>query len=269
MLTMKQPHPHDLHVQPRTLLPLLLLPRQHLSLSCLDLDTSQSTDFAPSRFYESHIKILDLESRMGSTQSVLVARSDSTGILYALERQLNGLYVVCKLGPWVELEQLARRASAICRSRVFPAKPESKPEEESTAFITPQIHKEQKKKRAAIEAIQSLVRKRAKPQPVAGAEPTPSATDSPDTSLEDATANGQATTSPKEPQPTDDAQSKLYPDTTVSDVPPTSQPITADGPQDVAGGIFDNIRTQYMEALYKSKVLYLIRSWKKCQTNRS
>lgn len=179
---------------------------------------------------------------MGSTQSVLVARSDSTGLLYAMERQSSGLYVICRLGTWVDIEQLARKATALCRSRVFPAKAELKQEEELSAITTPQLHKEQKRKREAIEAIQSLVKKRAKPQGDAS-----SGANSPNTSLEEPTQAAPVESKVQTVQSPQDLSRQVGEEV---DVPIGSQAVD---PQDVATGIFENIRAQYSEALYKSK----------------
>jgi hypothetical protein len=201
-----------------------------------------------SRFVESHIKILDLESRLGSTQSVLIARYDASGALYALERQPGGLYVMCKLGNWVELSQLAQAATAICHGRIFPAKPETKRGEDADAIITPQLHKDHKRKRAAIEAIQSLVRKKPKSEPTTPGE-EPSDLD---------TVPVAPTVEPTKPPA---VQTETKPTNNVavesSQNPSAGNAITATeeaAPSDLAASIFDNIRTQYFEALYKSMV---------------
>ena len=142
----------------------MLLPREHLPLACLDL-VSPDHDMPVSRLYESHIKILDLESRVDAAPSLLIARHDPNGTLYAVESHAAGRYVVCKLGPWTDLEALAANATAISRDRLRPARPETRPQPPAPApapsAATPQLYgKDQRKKRAAIEAIQSLMRKR-------------------------------------------------------------------------------------------------------------
>lgn len=112
---------------------------------------------------------------MGSTQSVLVARHEPTRTVYALERQTGGgggsLYAMCKLGAWVDVERLAQDATALCADRVFPpVKAEPSPSAPLTT-LPPHMHggSQHRKKRAAIEAIQSLVRKKPKSRP----EPQP------------------------------------------------------------------------------------------------
>ncbi|KAF7551684.1 hypothetical protein G7Z17_g4840 [Cylindrodendrum hubeiense] len=161
-----KPHPPNLHVPPRVLQPLMVIPREQLPLSCIDFNPSNA-ELSPGRLFESHIKILDLESRMGSVPVVLLARYDSSRNVYALERQDNGLYIACRLGSWVDLSSLAKHATAACHKRLrSTARPESRGRIGSTAMTTPQLQKDQKVKRAAIEAIQSLVRKRARSQSI-------------------------------------------------------------------------------------------------------
>lgn len=229
----------------------MLLPRQHLPLASLDFDPS-NFELPTSRFYEAHIKILDLESRLGPSRSVLLARIEPRGAVYAFERQTDGLYVVCKLGSWVQLETLAENATTICHDRVFPVKLEaSTSQNDDAAIITPQMHHKQKQKRAAIEAIQSLVRKRAKSQvDVAMADGS--------NSPEAVTPGDPAQESP--PQPTisvEDTEASTpnmkYPSITHDNLPGPS-PAQEQSSQDLATSIFNTIRTQYFEALYKSKV---------------
>lgn len=142
-----------------------MLRRQHLSLGCVDFQSTAS-EINFTRLVESRIKILDLEARLGATPSVLVAHHDATRTVYALERQRDGLYAMCRLGAWVDIELLAQDATAICHDRVFPVKPElSPPQQASLAGASPHLNSQQKKKRAAIEAIQSLVRKKPKAEP--------------------------------------------------------------------------------------------------------
>ncbi|KAM0554098.1 hypothetical protein ACHAPJ_006896 [Fusarium lateritium] len=245
-----KPHPPKLNVQPRILYPLMVLPREHLPLSCIDFHAS-NVDLASYRFFESHVKILDLESRMGTVPVVLLARKESSRAVYALERQENGLYVVCRLGPWVDLETLADHASAVCRERLRPVvKTESQNQNASSAITTPQIHKDQKIKRAAIEAIQSLVRKRPRSQSVStlaesvkqetvseAAIPIETKLPSPVLNPEELTRN-----------PSDNTIPSILPTTS------TSTPINNEEPasQQTTEGIFDTLRTQYFDTLYKS-----------------
>lgn len=224
-------------IPPRTLQPLMLLPREHLPLSSLDF-SAPHRDLPTGRAFESNIKILDLESRMGSSPSVLIARHDSKGSLFAIERDGAGLYVACKLGSWVELEVLVEQATVICRQRVCPQKDASSEANAAQTLITPQTTNNTKEKKSAMEALQTLIRKRARSQSVA--------------TFEEATQVGRGDTSQTEP-------SSAMAGTSRTGLPTIDKPLIAptatDGgnQQQGAEGIFDNIRTQYFEALYKSK----------------
>ncbi|KJZ80592.1 hypothetical protein HIM_00442 [Hirsutella minnesotensis 3608] len=241
-----KPYPPRLQVLPRILLPLMLLPREHLPLACIDFSATEQGGPA-SRFFESHVKVLDLESRLGSAPSVLIARSDAKGTVHALERQGNGLYVVCQLGPWVDLSSLALKATAVSHQRLRPAKPERGALEAVSALTTPQLHKVAKRKREAIEAMQqSLVRKRARSQSVSALEES-----RPNTSGAEPEASH-----PQLPTPVTDSRQQS--DSNPAQTPPAAKQMQAHdstpnvAPQDTAEAILNNIRAQYFEALYKS-----------------
>lgn len=121
----------------------MLLPREHLPLAHIDFAASNG-DLPQSRFYESYIHVLDLESRLGPVPVVLIARNELRGTTYALERQSNGLYVICKLGSWVDLESLAQKAAAVRYEQLYPAKNERAEHRSLDALTTPQLHVEQK-----------------------------------------------------------------------------------------------------------------------------
>lgn len=228
----------------------MLLPRQHLSLSCIDFGPSLN-DASPSRFFESHVKILDLESRLESIPSVLIARSESRGTVHVLERQDNGLYVACQLGPWVDLGDLERKATAVSRDRLHPAKAD-RPDHDASgqAMTTPQLHKDHKRKRAAIEAIQTLVKKRARSQSVS--------------TLGDATKrdenNSPNLPTPQSQLPSPDLKPEQHPEPrSLEDVPPalpalSSTPAEDRVPQQTQDSIFDSIRNHYFDTLYRSMV---------------
>ncbi|KHN96409.1 DNA replication regulator Sld3 [Metarhizium album ARSEF 1941] len=237
-----KPHPSNLHTQPRLLLPLMLLPREYLPLSSLDF-SSPDAELPQTRFVESHVKILHLEHRLGSSPSILVARNESKRTVYALESQPNGLYIMCKLGSWVDLGELARRATAICHQRLTPAKQDRPETEFGAPLTTPHLYREQKKKRAAIEAIQSLVRKKPKPQVVQQEHGINDKGDQGDVHIRQ---------SPPEIKSDDE---KAHGFLNVQDAPETCQSVAylpAASPPQTADAIFDNIRTQYFEALYRS-----------------
>jgi DNA replication regulator SLD3 len=155
-----QPYPSAGFVKPRSLQPLIILPRADLPLSSLDL-ISSSNSLPQSRLFETHVKILELEERMGSQPMVLIARLDDGRTLYAVEREDRGLYVLCKLGSWVNLRQL-REAAVVSKQelpRALERKSSVQQESAPVALTTPESSKYSKKKRLAIEAIQSLVKR--------------------------------------------------------------------------------------------------------------
>ncbi|ORY62094.1 DNA replication regulator SLD3-domain-containing protein [Pseudomassariella vexata] len=239
-----QTYPPNLAVKPRALQGLMLLPREHLALSYLDL-TSPNGQFESSRFYKSNIKILDLESRIGTCPVVLIARLESNKTFYALERQDDGLYTLCKLGSWVNLEAIGQNATVSC-SRLVKPRPTLP---ENTAVLepptTPQLQRENKKRRLAIEAIQSLVKKPTRSRsvllPSQGVESTQAST-------QGDVAESQAP-----------AQLSSHGDHSASE-PATrmaSQVIAVPGtPEDLVqptlDDTLDNVRHQYFEALYHS-----------------
>ncbi|UKZ77452.1 hypothetical protein TrVFT333_005173 [Trichoderma virens FT-333] len=228
-----KPHPPNLHVPPRVLHPLMLLPREHLPLAYIDFAASNG-DFPQSRFYESYIHILDLESRLGPAPIVLIARNELRGTTYALERQSNGLYVLCKLASWADLESLAQKATAVRYERLSPLKTERVERPDIEALTTPQLHVEQKKKRAAIEAIQSQMRKRVRSQSVSTV--------------------GNLTKEEESLEPESLLSQLPSPDMSLEQVPlPGSEDQTNPAPIiQGADDIFDSIRTHYFDALYKS-----------------
>lgn len=213
----------------------MLLPREHLPLAYIDFAASNG-DFPQSRFHESYIHILDLESRLGPAPIVLIARNELRGTTYALERQSNGLYVLCKLGSWADLESLAQNATAVRYERLSPVKTERGERPDIEALTTPQLHVEQKKKRAAIEAIQSQMRKRVRSQSVS----TVGILAKEEESLEPESLLSQLPS----------------PDMSLEQLPLPGSEDQANPAPIVQGAedIFDSIRTHYFDALYKSMV---------------
>ncbi|KAF5583661.1 dna replication regulator sld3 [Fusarium pseudoanthophilum] len=245
-----KPHPPKLNVQPRILYPLMVLPRERLPLSCIDFHAT-NVDLASYRFFESHIKILDLESRMGSGPAVLLARKEASRAVYALERQPNGVYVVCRLGPWVDLEALADDASAVCRERLRPtARTESQSQYGPSVIATPHIHKEEKIKRAAIEAIQTLVRKRPRSQSVSTLAESVKIEAAPEAATTAESKLPSPTFRPEElaQTPSEQQAQASRPTTAIS----TSGIIEEPSQQPTTESLFETLRTQYFEMLYKS-----------------
>ena len=237
----------------------MLLPREHLHLSYLDLHSPYGS-FESSRYFKSKIKILDLEGRLGTRPVVLIARLEGDKTAYVLERQQNGLYSLCQLGSWVDLTTLSELATVSCsnlllkkQAPLFTSLATSKP------LITPQLHKDNKKRKLAIEAIQSLVKRPARSrsvststQPVELAtqqqqqqhQPTPLPTENGLATPDASTAAGGQDNTLRPITPNDQAQIQSMPEPRAED----------SAAQPSADEIFDNIRNQYIEALYHSMV---------------
>lgn len=216
-----------------------------MPLASLDLSPPDN-ELPQTRFVESHVKILDLECRLGSAPSVVIARNDPKGTAYALERQQNGLYVMCKLGPWVELGDLARRATALCHERLAPPRSDRRETDSNVALTTPHLHRDHKKKRAAIEAIQNLVRKKSKSQTIDGCT----------NRSDDVDVDTQVSQLPS-PEIKSDENMDMQDISNAQNVPAACPSVETELPtasQQTADTIFDNIRTHYFEALYRSMV---------------
>ncbi|KAH8156198.1 hypothetical protein CIB48_g12047, partial [Xylaria polymorpha] len=210
-------------------------PRKHLRLSFLDLSSPYGS-FESSAAFEANIRILDLESRMGNRPIVLIARLESNRSVYAIERQANSLYTLCHLGSWVDLEQLGSLATVSCPTLIRKQPAVRSEPTTQVPLTTPQISHTNKKRRLAIEAIQSLVKKPARSRSISvlsqageiSRPPTPIQGDNvpaPDASF---------------PRPIVESQEN----------PVQGQDEALAVPN--AGGIFDNIRNHYFEALYHS-----------------
>lgn len=228
----------------------MLLPRKYLPISSFDLVAPQG-DLPRSRFYESSVKILELESRLGSACPVVLARNETKGTVYAIERQEDGLFVACKLGSWVDLAALASHSIVCCEERIHSV-PATRSAEANAAssLITPQTHKAEKVKRSAIEAIQSLVKKRARSQSFVTSNEA-SGVDSP---VEIAQGQDHKKSTDSEPAlPLAAAPVGLSPETQQSTTSATA-PVQEATPQQTPESLFNTIRTMYFEALYKSKV---------------
>ncbi|TGJ80491.1 hypothetical protein E0Z10_g8271 [Xylaria hypoxylon] len=242
-----KPYPPKLTIKPRSLQPLMLLPREHLRLSFLDLSSPYGS-FESSTSFEANIRILELESRMGNRPIVLIARLESNRSVYAIERQTNSLYSLCHLSSWIDLEQICNLATVSCPALIhkqptLPAEPTA-----HAPLTTPQLSHTNKKRRLAIEAIQSLVKKPTRSRSISALSqagevsrpPTPvqggNAVDVGNVAIaQDVPSPSNSTTRPGVESQVDVAQGQDE----ALNIP------TADG-------IFDNIRNHYFEALYHS-----------------
>ncbi|CAG8979415.1 hypothetical protein HYALB_00012448 [Hymenoscyphus albidus] len=224
-----KPYPTTVYVKPRTLQPLMLLPRSCLPLAYLDFTPSASA-LPQSRLFETHVKLLELEERMGNEPMVLIARLDDGRTLYAVEREDRGLYVLCRLGSWINLHQL--RTASVASWQEVPRGPEKGfgiglvPTQHNAAPITTsETRKYDKEKRLAIEALQSMVKR-------------------PSTAM---SSDFQPANEGSQPLEAQNTESQLL--NAPVDVPVVEKPHV----QLTSTEILDNVRTQYLEALYLSK----------------
>lgn len=172
---------------------------------------------------------------MGSTPVVLIAQLDDNKALYAVEYESKGLYVLFKLGSWVDLGKLC---SVAVVSRPYtkshkhdnPQGVAGRGAPANNALSPTESDKYSKKKRLAIEAIQSMVKRPSTSQSL-NIEQTAS-TESPSTVL------------PLEPIQI------AQPDPVASVQP--AQGAALEQPQ--AEDILDGVRSQYLDTLYLSKV---------------
>ncbi|KAL8414118.1 hypothetical protein RB594_005370 [Gaeumannomyces avenae] len=248
-----KPHPPNVFAKPVTLQPLMLLPRECLPLAHIDLADPHG-ELPSARFFESCIRIMELEGRLGS--NTLIARSESSRIVYAIERHGNGYYVLCKLGSWVDMTELVEDSTVACSERITLTKA---PPATSACFepplITPHIYSESKRKRQAIEDLQSLCKKRQRSQSVTSLAPQHPSQQSqipqchlPTPVDEVAPVDQPVAGSPTEPHP------QTFPFQDEARLPTSLQPPSSTilDTQQTAGDIFNHIRTQYLETLYHS-----------------
>lgn len=235
-LTTIQPHPSTVFTKPHTLNPIALIPRTHVPLSFLDI-LSPSGPLPVSRLFEAHVKVLELEERMRNAPAVLIARYDDGKSMFVVERVEQNLYVLCKLGSWVSLGRLCTGAiisiyqsfkAAASGSEAESVLHKNKVESQDT----PESSKYSKKKRLAIEAIQSMVKRPSR--------------DGLSTLQDQAVPFSQSGTV-MESQPSKEPEAELI-----------QEDINV---RPMATEIFDNIRSQYFEALYLSKVSHYLKKY--------
>lgn len=159
---------------------------------------------------------------MGSQPMILIARHQETRVLYAVERESQGLCMLCQLGSWVNVQQL--RGAAVVSQEVgqkLPAQSEFLlPGTTPAPKDVPDSSNFSKRKRLEIELLQSKVKRPS----------TAHGTESQSTQVE----LGTEPLNMEEP---------------VQKAPQEDMPL-----QLTSTDIFDNLRTQYLEALYLSKV---------------
>jgi len=159
---------------------------------------------------------------MGNEPMVLIARLDDGLTLYAVERQDRGLYVLCQLGSWVNIQQL-RAVAVVSRQEV---KAMEKGFGSGGTSIVPLVPAASsalsKRKRLAIDAVVSMVKR---------------------------PCNALSTESSilMEHMPLSQSQPKPQ-------LPDPEPPLDGISTQLTATEIFETVRNHYFETLYLSKV---------------
>ena len=103
-------HPSSPSEDSLRLVPQLLIPRSCLPLAYLD-PGGAARDLRGNRLFYARISALeeDLPSEKNSIQpTILIAVSQASAHLYAVERVRSGTYALCRLGAWVTLKELER-----------------------------------------------------------------------------------------------------------------------------------------------------------------
>ncbi|TQS36540.1 hypothetical protein Golomagni_03007 [Golovinomyces magnicellulatus] len=153
-----KPFPVGTRTKSWALQPLLLLNRSCLPLSFLDIPSTTRL-LGSTRLFEANVEALEQEEWSGCQPLVLVARDEESKALIALEKESRGFYAVCQIGSWVSSQRLKDTAVAFKRNFCTPI---------TSVDLSPlKCHPKkievkitgQDKKQSAIEAIQSMVRK--------------------------------------------------------------------------------------------------------------
>ena len=211
----------------------MVLPREWLPLSSLDLALPHGA-FEHARFFESTIRVLELEGRMGARPVILIARLETDQTVFALERQSSQLYSLCKLGSWVDLERLSHHATVAYTKLIKPRVDLSAQAKDPLPLTTPQLHGETVTMSFSLGSAQSLVKRPARSLAAGLGSQVQ------ETPLSQAeSASVQPSSSANEQVP-----SQL-------DAVPASDPRPDQSP---AGTVLENIRNQYRETLYHSMV---------------
>lgn len=193
--------------------------------------------------FEGTSKILELEHRIGTEPVVLIARQDKRNY-YVIELVSKGLYALCKLGSWVDIGTLCAQALVATR---LPLSKKPTTNENMTSLQNPTPvtdSKQEMKRRLAIEAFQSALRRPINVTP-----------DFPQTNADHASTSVRLS-----------PNSSDLPSTVSIEGPKPSVPVTKPPSLSLAtatldddnqalnsANVLENIRTQYLEALYLSK----------------
>jgi len=162
---------------------------------------------------------------MGNEPMTLIARLDDGLTLYAVERQDRGLYVLCQLGSWVNIQQL-RAVAVVSRQEIKALERSFGSGGIATAPSVPAASSVlSKRKRLAIDAVVSMVKR---------------------------PCTGILTEIPTPVEPLPLLQSDLK-----TQLPDSQLPTDEISTQLTATEIFETVRNHYFEALYLSKVILI------------
>jgi DNA replication regulator SLD3 len=194
----------------------------------------------------------------------LIALLDDGKSFFAIERELRGLYALCKLGSWVDLNRLCA-AAIVSRHLPLENKKQSTPKGTCETPITAETSKYNKEKRLAIEAIQSMVKRPpggilSTPEALLVCESHPAGTRN--LLLQEGTTGRCPSQSSSlldlshqmEASPATQHQPRVTPDPTRQDPSDCHVERGDVVEQSLTDRILQNIRSQYLEALYLSKV---------------
>ncbi|KAL5594515.1 hypothetical protein BROUX41_001441 [Berkeleyomyces rouxiae] len=233
---------------PHTLYPVLVLPRKYLSLAMLDFHSPFAEIYAARRFSAPAVRIVDLETRRSGSPHVLVAVSP-THKLFVLDACEQGIFAICQIGYWVKLNDLTDKAS-ICNWSISEKLRVRQEEKEKARDKVKRDAKEGNRaslSRAASEVnlrpgsgdkLKASISKATPGSLVAQPLPRSQVVMRPPPEKASATAVPIS--------PAQQTTNAILPPTPISNAPPLNdEPPTAES-------IFDNTRTQYWEALYKS-----------------
>ncbi|KAI9700175.1 MAG: hypothetical protein M1820_006843 [Bogoriella megaspora] len=109
-----RPCPTSILDKPWTLTPISIIRRSQLPLSFLDIHNS-SLVVPSTRFFSTRTPLLDspgVNQDETAEAQVLIARFDTTGSLFAVEKVKDKILTLCKLGDWVKDDDFPQHAEA-------------------------------------------------------------------------------------------------------------------------------------------------------------
>lgn len=124
--------------------PILLLPRAELPLSYLEPTTS-NPPFSSPRLFSASIPALDTLGVAKQGAIVLIAKLEREQSLYAVESVALRTYAICKLGIWVNIEDL-RAAALVTRNDSWVTWQDHGSPERGTEWWKPAILEEDREK---------------------------------------------------------------------------------------------------------------------------